>query len=172
MIILKIVFIMTAIVTLGSAVMVVASRHVIHAALSLVLTLAGVAVLFATLEAIYFVVVQVMVYIGAIAILIIFVVMLTRQVMEDDGPPLNKNWWIAALSAVGLFIVLTASLMSWHNFNQQRGELPAGSMDIAEIGQALVSPSGFVIPFEVASVLLLAALIGAIYLTVDQNGGN
>ena len=80
-------FLVTAAVILVSAVMTVITRKMMHSALWFVLALLGVAVIFALLEASFFAVVQVLVYVGAIAILIIFAVMFTRQAMEDTGTP-------------------------------------------------------------------------------------
>ncbi len=113
----QVVFIVAAVVTLASAFLVVTSRKMLHAALWLVLSLFGVAMLFALLEAGFFAVVQVVVYIGAIAILIIFAVMLTRRVMEDVGPQVNRTWWIAALVVVGLLVGLVAMFSHWSGFN-------------------------------------------------------
>src|SRR5512142_3325538 len=97
--ILQILFLIIALITLVSAAMVVSSRRLMHSALWLVLTLFGVAVMFAFLEASFFAVVQVLVYIGAIAILIIFAVMLTRRATDESSPRLNRGWWAALLAA-------------------------------------------------------------------------
>ncbi len=168
--ILQIFFILVALVTLVSAVCVVTARGLMHSALWLVLTLFGVAVLFAFLEASFYAVVQVLVYIGAIAILIIMAVMLTRQNKDDPTPRFNKNWWVAMLSALALFTGLMVAMYPWPGF--QAG--PAASPDpgaLTQFGLDLVDPAKYAIPFEVASVLLLAALIGAIYIAADRKGG-
>jgi NADH-quinone oxidoreductase subunit J len=81
---IQIVFLLVAAATLISAVMVVSARRIMHAALWLVLSLLGVAIIFVTLETSFFAVVQVIVYIGAIATLIIFAVMLTRREQQQD----------------------------------------------------------------------------------------
>jgi NADH-quinone oxidoreductase subunit J len=168
--ILQIFFIVIAAVTLVSAIFVVTARRLMHSALWLVLSLFGVAVLFAFLEASFFAVVQVLVYIGAIAILIIFAVMLTRHVMDDKGPQLNKGWWVAAVAAVGLFAGLVAALGSWAGFQEGPGAAPDPAL-LTQFGLDLVDPNKFAIPFEVASILLLAALVGAIYIAADKKGG-
>ena len=99
----QIIFLVVALATLGSGFMVVTTRNLVHAALWLVATLFGVAVVFALLDAGFLAVVQVVVYIGAIAILFIFAVMLTRKDMRDQGPQMNRNWWIGALRSVLTF---------------------------------------------------------------------
>ena len=159
---LDIVFLITAIVTLVAALQVVTTRKLVHAALWLVVTLFGVAVIFVLLNATFLAVVQVIVYIGAIAILMIFAIMLTRRVMTDTGPQLNKTWWLSALLAIVLFVGLALILV---NSGAEQVDLPQLAVDadpVTELGVALVSPSAYIIPFELASVLLLAALIGAI----------
>ncbi len=165
---MQLVFLLVAGVSLVSAGMVVTSRKIMHAALWLVLTLFGVAVLFALLESGFFAVVQVVVYIGAIAILIIFAVMLTRQAMYDVGPQVNRRWWIPALAAALMCAGLVWMLSGWGQFSAQAAPLPAQAHDLAELGSALVSPDQYMIPFEAASVLLLAALVGAIFVATDR----
>src|SRR5512147_2894529 len=96
----QIIFLIVAGATLVSGLMVVTTRNLVHAALWLVATLFGVAILYAILNAGFMAVVQVVVYIGAIAILFIFAVMLTRKDMRDQGPQMNRNWWTGILIAV------------------------------------------------------------------------
>lgn len=165
---LQIVFLLISLVTVVSGVMVVSVRRLMHAALWLVLTLLGVAMIFATLQANFFAVVQVLVYIGAIAILFIFALMLTYGAMTITGPKLNRGWAWALAAAGGLFAGLIAVLTTWDGFHAALTELPADAEGLAEFGEALVAPTGFAIPFEVASILLVAALIGAIYIAVER----
>ncbi len=163
MTVLQLVFLATGAVTLLSALMVVASPRLVHAALWLVLALAGVAVLFVLLQANFLAVVQVVIYIGAIAILIIFAVMLTRRVMVDSGPQANRTWWLAALAALLLFGGLVALLSQFPAATfAQPAAVAAPDVVLEDLGQSLVDVNRFMLPFEVASVLLLAALIGAI----------
>lgn len=164
----QIIFLVVALYTFISAVMVVTTRNLVHAALWLVSTLFGVAVVYALLNANFIAVVQVVVYIGAIAILFIFAVMLTRRDMRDSGPQLNKNWWAGALVAVLTFAGLAFLLSGWSGFSKTAAELPAGFDAISLLGEALVSPTAYVLPFEVASVLLLAALVGAVYVAFNK----
>lgn len=166
---LQIAFLAIAAVTIASAVLVVSSRKIMHAALWLVLALGGVAALFATLEASFFAAVQVMVYIGAIAILIIFSVMLTRRVMEDAGPQNTRYWPVALVVSLGVFGGILFLLLQWPGLTiEARPVLEQGDF-LARFGQALVSPDEFVVPFEVASILLVAAMIGAIIIARDPS---
>lgn len=167
---LQIIFLVVSTLTLFAALMVVTSRNMIHAALWLVLALMGMAVLFALLEARFFVVVQLLVYIGAIAILIIVGVMLTRQIASDPDPQVNPGWWAAALASGALMVGAVWVLSTWDGFHTlQRAATPGGE-DIGELGLALTDPSGFLIVFELASILLLAAMVGAIFIAGRGRG--
>jgi NADH-quinone oxidoreductase subunit J len=164
---LQIIFLISAAVMLVSAVMVVTTRNMVHAALWLIATLFGVAVIFAVLEAGFLAVVQVVVYIGAIAIMFIFAVMLTSREMRDKGPQMNHRAWLAGIVGVLIFGSLVFLLSTWSGFN----ELPSaiGDTDTLKLlGNALLQPSAYLLPFEVASVLLLAALVGAVYVASNR----
>ena len=159
----QIVFLFVAFATLGSGFMVVTTRNIVHAALWLVATLFGVAVTFALLNASFLAVVQVVVYIGAIAILFIFAVMLTRKDMRDQGPQMNRNWWFGAVLSILTFVGLFFMLQGWNGFSKTAAAYPSSFDAISALGNELLSPAGYVLPFEVASVLLVAALVGAVY---------
>jgi NADH-quinone oxidoreductase subunit J len=163
MTITQFVFLIAGAVTLGAALMVVLSPRLVHAALWLILSLAGTAVLFVLLEAGFLAVVQVAIYIDAIAILIIIVIMLTRRVMIRGDTQVTRNWWLGAVSALILFVGLLVLL----------NMMPIATIDtpptivdadqtLEDLGRSLVDVDRFILPFEVASILLLAALIGSI----------
>ncbi len=166
----QIIFLVVAAVILGSALLVVTTRNLIHAALWLIVTLFGVAVQYALLNAGFLAVVQVVVYIGAIAILFIFAVMLTRKDMRDRGPQMNSNWWVGVILAVLTFGGLFFLLRSWTGVTTATyaQAIPAGFDVVTEIGNALTSPDAYVLPFEIASVLLVAALVGAVYVAFNR----
>lgn len=164
----QITFLVVALFTLASGFMVVTTRNLVHAALWLVATLFGVAVAYTLLNAAFLAVVQVVVYIGAIAILFIFAVMLTRKDLRDQGPQVNPNWWVGALLSVLTFGGLYFLLQGWNGMSKTAAGLPSGFDAISELGNELVSPMGYVLPFEVASVLLVAALVGAVYVAYNR----
>ncbi len=168
MTIIQIIFLIVGAVILGSALMVVTTGNLIHAALWLIVTLFGVAVLYALLDAGFLAVVQVVIYIGAIAILFIFAVMLTRKEMRDRGPQLSRTWWLSTIIAVLTFIGLIRIVQAWSGFTKVPAAIPAGFDAVGLLGNALISPDAFVLPFEVASVLLLAALVGAVYVAFNR----
>jgi NADH-quinone oxidoreductase subunit J len=165
---LQVIFILVAALVLGSAVMVVTTRNLVHSALWLVAALFGVAMVFVLLSAGFLAVAQVVIYIGAIAILFIFAVMLTRRLMQDTGPQTNRGWGFAALVSLLLFVGLVLVLQTWPGITGDAPALSPLSNPVADLGAALVSPDAYLIPFELASVLLLAALIGAIVVARDS----
>lgn len=141
--------------TLGGAVGVVSTRNVVHAALFLLGSLMGVAGIYLLVFAEFLALVQVLIYGGAIVIVVLFALMLTR-LQEFGGPMDNRQWPLAAVAALGLFGVLAAAIMRTTAPDVTERSGPS----IHEIGQTLFTQ--WAIPFELASVLLLVALIGAI----------
>lgn len=162
---LQMAFLATAALTLLAGWMTVSVRNLVHAALWMIVAFFGVAVIFVLLEAGFLAVVQVVLYIGAIAILIIFAVMLTRRVMQDTGTQVNRQWWAGALVAgiafAGLAVLFRG--IAWPVAEALTGDY------LPELGVALVDPNRYAIPFEVASVLLLAALIGSIAVAGEKS---
>ena len=159
---LEIIFLIIAVVTLYAALQVVTDSNLVHAALWLILTLFGVAVVFVLLNAAFLAVVQVVVYIGAIAVLMVFAIMLTRKVMDETGSQLNKNVGLAAFLGLVIFGLLTAIIYYSGAARYPLPPLAANSDPIGDLGVALVSTEAYILPFELASVLLFAALIGAV----------
>ena len=160
---LQIAFLVAAFLTIVSAIMVVTTPSMVHAALWLILTLAGVAVLFILLNAGFLAVVQIAVYIDAIAIMIIIVVMLTPGATRQHIRQVNKTWWAAAIAALLLFVGLIAIFTQTPSLVVDAPVLALSQEAILQdLGTALVDVNRYIIPFEVASVLLLAALIGSI----------
>jgi NADH-quinone oxidoreductase subunit J len=164
----QILFLISAGGILLSAIMVVSTRKLIHAAIWLVAALFGIAVLYVLLQAGFLAVVQVVVYIGAIAILFIFAIMLTRREMLDKGTQLRSKWWLPALVSLFIFVGLIILIGGQTSLNRTAAAMPRGLDTTRILGTALVSPDAFVLPFEVASVLLLAALVGAVFVAMGK----
>ena len=160
-----VVFIILSAVALVGAVGVVTMRNLFHAALFLVLSFVGVAGFYILLEAELLAMIQLLVYVGAISILIIFAVMLSRQLMSPDFKARNEQWLFALAAAVGLLVILGYILLqvSWPI---TRADAPPDA--IQQLGIALVSPDQFLLVFEVASVLLLVALVGAVIIARER----
>jgi NADH:ubiquinone oxidoreductase subunit 6 (subunit J) len=165
-----IVFFIFALLAIGGALGVVASRNLIHGALYLIISLFGAAGLFVLLLAPFLAAVQVLVYIGAIVVLIIFAAMLTRG-MTQTKEIYNRQWWLSALLAVVLLALLSIGILLpvWGPNGTNTPEiLSATTVGVADLGVALVDGNQYVLPFEVASLLLTAAMIGAIVVARDD----
>lgn len=119
----------------------------------------GVAGLFALLEAPFLVVVSIVIGAGGISILIIFAIMLTRGAGMGDAA-LTNRWPMALAISLLFFSALTAMLVS---FPAPSTLTPVGQDTVSALGTALLDPNQYLLPFEIASVLLLSALIGAAY---------
>ncbi len=150
-----------------SAVRVVTSRNVVHAALYLVAVLAGVGAQYVLLTAEFVAATQVLVYIGAIVVLFLFGIMLTRTKIGRDQELTHRSWYGGLATSVILFAVLAYALVDEYGWS--RTPLPAETRIATVDGSntATVSDAVFgqyLLPFEVISVLLLAALVGAIVL--------
>ncbi|MGH2684682.1 MAG: NADH-quinone oxidoreductase subunit J family protein [Actinomycetota bacterium] len=142
-----------------AALKVVTTSNIVHAALWLVAVLAGIAANFILLAAEFVAAAQVLVYIGAIVVLFLFGIMLTRAPM-GKAPDLNSDQWpVAVIVALTLAGTLGYVLIDAFGDEELPERLQGGT---GEVGDAIFST--FLIPFEVVSVLLLAALIGAIVL--------
>lgn len=159
---IQVVFLIGAALTLISAVMVVTRHNLIHAALFLIVALFGVAMIFVLLEAFYWAVIQVVVYIGAIAILIIMAIMVTRDVTGDEVKSFNKNLIWAVLVAAMAVVTLVWSLSFWDGFTAESQQSVDSQAVLAELGFQFFSEQGYLLASVLASVLLLAALIAAI----------
>jgi NADH-quinone oxidoreductase subunit J len=148
--------------TLISAGYVVRARSIIHAGFWLLPCFVGVAGLFATLQAHFFFVAQLLIYAGAILVLILFALMLTRDAMSLHVPlKSHLGIWAGLISAgLGTAAVLVLARQSWPVNSKQQ---PLDHTQQAEaLGRALIGL--YAVPFEVASLLLLSALIGAVML--------
>jgi NADH-quinone oxidoreductase subunit J len=158
-----VIFVLLAIITLGAALMVVTSRNLLHSALWLIVSFFGIAGVFILLHAEFLAVVQVLVYVGAISMLIIFAIMLTRRIMDPAQPRFNSQWGLVAGFAALLFVGLAAvaTRVTWPVV---AGAVPADV--IARLGADFVGV--YAVPFEVASVLLVAAMIGAIIIARER----
>ena len=156
-----IVFWILAAVTIGAALAVVILRDVFRAALSLVLLFLTIAVIYITLYADFLAVVQILIYVGAISILIIVAIMLTREVWR--GNPSGKLRIPALVVSVLLLgtMVFTVVSTKW----ETSGEPPLQPTTEA-IGSSLFG--GFILPVEITAVLLLAAVLGAIVLIREK----
>lgn len=155
------------ILTLGGAIGVVTTRNLVRAAIWLMVSLFGIAGFFALLSAPFLAAVQVLVYIGAIGILFSFAVMLTRG-MTNLKERFNSQWWLAVIAAVVAFglLMIGVVLPVFGNVVTPVSDQVTTTVDL---GVALVSGNQYVLPFEVVSLLLTAAMIGAIVIAREDD---
>ena len=149
-----------------SALMVIFAKHIIHSALYLALALLCIATYFILLKAEYLAVVQIMVYIGAVVVMILFALMLTRTRIGETTNISNNQVWIAgAVSvllcwALGIITYMARKGFTWSNSD----EIPV--LSVKDLGTVLFSK--YVLPFEIISLLILGALIGSVVLAMKE----
>lgn len=153
--------------TLGGAFGVVLNKNLVRGAVWLVVSLFGVAGFFVILSAPFLAAVQVLVYIGAIGILFTFAVMLTRS-MTNLTERFNSQWWLGGLVSLFLFLFMVIAVIApvFGEVTQPSSDMVATTVDL---GIALVDGNQYVLPFEVASLLLTAAMIGAIVIAREDD---
>ncbi|MBI2105069.1 MAG: NADH-quinone oxidoreductase subunit J [Candidatus Omnitrophica bacterium] len=157
-----------AAMVLAGAVWVVTLRNLFRAALSLGVVLLGVAGLFLLLEAEFLAFVQILIYVGAILTLVVFAIMLTARLQGTPGTaasPASRQRVGGALAALALFAVLAGATqpLLWPEAP------PAGAVPLAALGQQLVTR--LILPFEVISLVFVAAIVGAIAIASGPPGG-
>lgn len=151
-------FAIIAIISVVAALRMVTTNNVVHAALYLLVVLAAVAALYIILGAEFVAATQVMVYIGAIMVLLLFGVMLTRTRIGEETDLNYEQRWIGGLVSTALFAVMGYSL--WEFYGSEALAADRVPTPTAEVADSIFST--YIVPFEAISVLLLAALIGAI----------
>ena len=159
----KVVFALLATITLVAAFRVVTSRVLLHSAFWLVLAFFGVAGVFVLLHAEFLAVAQVLIYVGAIAILMIFAIMLSRNMASQSERQFNNQWGLVGGFSALLFVSLTA-IVTRVQWPGRTSEVPPDALQ--QLGIELVGP--YAVPFEVASVLLVIAMVGAIIIARER----
>jgi len=150
-----------------SGLRVVTSPNVVHAALHLVVVLAAVAAQYILLAAEFVAATQVLVYIGAIVVLFLFGIMLTRAKIGRDQDLTHQGWIGGAVTALVLFGVMAYALLDEYGWSETPVPADPRIASVNGSNTATVSDSifsAYLVPFEAVSVLLLAALVGAIVL--------
>jgi NADH-quinone oxidoreductase subunit J len=160
---LEISFWILAVVAITAALAVVLLRNIFRAALSLILCFIAVAGIFLTLSADFLAVVQILIYVGAVAILVILAIMLTREVERGSlSNRLKVPVFVTALFFLGI------AIFAVFNTSWQVVTLLPQEPTTASLANKLFSENGFVLPVEISAVLLLAAIIGAIVLMREE----
>lgn len=159
------VFMILAAVIVVSALAAMFLRNLVHCALSLVVTFVGLAALYLQLQAEFVGFVQLLVYVGAVAILIVFAVLLTRSSETVPGARvLSSSWWAGAAVAIATLLVLGGSILSSSLESHAGPQLPTHM--VKRIGLLLLDP--YLLPLEVIGLLLTAALVGAVLIAMQE----
>jgi NADH:ubiquinone oxidoreductase subunit 6 (subunit J) len=158
-----IVFWIAVIICLAGAIGMLRSKEMVRSALSLVFSFSGVAVMYLLLNADFLAVAQILIYVGAIMILMLFAIMLTPGQVEIPGLASQGQTLAAGLVSVAVFVITTGVMLTtpW----RLRSDL-ASAPTTEKIGELLLT--NYVLPFEIASVLLTAALIGALVIAREN----
>jgi NADH-quinone oxidoreductase subunit J len=159
------VFWMIAAMTVAGGLAAMLLRNLVHCALALTVALAGLAFLFLRLDAQFAGFAQILVYVGAVAILVVFAILLTRSSeTAKDGGVFSRTWLAGLAVAAAVFAVL-----AWAVLGSVRG-LPNATgvptVTVQQIGQALMG--NYVLPLEIVALLLTAALIGAVIVAMHE----
>ena len=159
-------FVVFTVFTLGGGIGVVTTRNLFRGTIWLMVSLFGVAGYMVLLSAPFLAAVQILVYIGAIAILITFAVMLTRSVTRIRDRYIRTV--PSLIGALVLFLILIAGVTLPVFGSQTPDAAPVVVATTRDFGRALVDGNGYVAPFMLASLLLTAAMIGAIFIARDE----
>ncbi|HEY3322617.1 MAG TPA: NADH-quinone oxidoreductase subunit J [Planctomycetota bacterium] len=162
-----IIFWFLAATTAGSALLVVLSRNILHAGFALCLTFLGVAGIYIFLHADFIAAVQLIVYVGGILVLILFAIMFSANVVEDVAEGRRNRLsmlagGLTALAMLGAFLLIIKQLAAPLALNQSSPYVPTVSVAPGQTGIGHLLMGQYLLPFEVVSILLLAALIGAV----------
>jgi NADH-quinone oxidoreductase subunit J len=155
---IEILFFFFAAVAVGAAINVLAQKHVLYSALSLILMLTAMSVLFILLRADFLAVIQIIVYAGAIMVLFVFVIMLLNLPQDEDGA--DRLRWLKFIGIpLGLFFLFLVTATLWNVESGGTAQAPFVGSPQA-IGQSLFTD--YLLPFEATSLLILIALVGAV----------
>jgi NADH-quinone oxidoreductase subunit J len=160
---LQIAFWIIAVIGVASAVTVVVLKDVFRAALALVMCFLAVAGIYVTLSAEFLAVVQILIYVGAISVLIILAVLMTKEIKQGS---LNNRMIIPAFITAALFLgvlLFTVLTTSW-----KTSGIPVPEDATRNLAMQLLGENGFILPVEIAAMLVLAAILGAITLVREK----
>jgi NADH-quinone oxidoreductase subunit J len=164
---MSLVFVLLSLVTLVGAVAAISLRNLVHCALALAVAFAGLAALYLQLSAQFAGLAQILVYIGAVAILIFFAILLTRGAESPSKSIFSTGWLWGAGVALAVFCVLGGMILSSKTW--LRAVPPPPQITVRQIGDQLMTK--YILPLEVLGLLLTAALIGAVIIAMREKTG-
>jgi NADH:ubiquinone oxidoreductase subunit 6 (subunit J) len=163
------VFYILAGLTVAGALAAVLLKNTVHCALALTIAFAGLALLFLQLDAQFAGFAQILIYIGAVAILVVFAILLTRGSETPKGSVYSHGPWVGLVIAAGVFAILGWAVL--HSAAQLPDSTASAkpAVTVADIGNALMTR--YVLPLEIVALLLTAALIGAVIVAMHEKEG-
>ena len=153
-----------AALTVAGGLAAVLLKNTVHCALAVSIAFAGLALLFLGLDAQFAGFAQILVYVGAVAILIVFAILLTRGSDVPQGGVFSKSWFVGLVIAAGVFAVLGWAVLASTQALPSASAAPA--VTVQDIGNALVGR--YVLPLEIVALLLTAATIGAVIVALHE----
>jgi NADH-quinone oxidoreductase subunit J len=162
------VFYLITAVTIGGALTAVLLKNTVHCALALTVAFAGLALLFLSLDAQFAGFAQILVYIGAVAILVVFAILLTRGSETPKDGVYSRNWPVGLVIAAAVFAVLGWAVLRSASLFPHADEAPV--VTVQQIGIALMGR--YVLPLEIVALLLTAATIGAVIVAMHEKEGS
>ncbi len=160
------VFWILAVLTVCGALAAVTLKNTVHCALAVTVAFAGLAFFYLQLDAQFAGFAQILIYIGAVAILVVFAILLTRGSETPKGGIFSRSWFAGMAIAAAVFAVLGWAIIQSSQILPHQAELPA--VTVNQIGNALLSR--YVLPLEIVALLLTAALIGAVIVAMHEKG--
>jgi NADH-quinone oxidoreductase subunit J len=158
-------FLILAVVTLGAAWAAMMLRGLVHCALAVAVCFTGIGTLYLTLGAQFLGLAQLLVYVGAVAVLIVFVILLTRA-GEPDAPPLTAAGFPATGIAVAAAVFLVLAWAILHSFAGHVPGLPVPRTSIRQLGLAFMG--SYILPLEIIGLMLTATMIGAVIVAMKE----
>ena len=161
-------FIITAVVTLLGAAFAMSLRNLVHCALAMAVAFSGIAALYLQLDAQFVGFAEILVYVGAIAILIVFAILLTRSGETPEKSVLTSGWWAGIAVTAMVFTILGWAILSSAAVPKNLPAAPVAT--VKNVGDALMTK--FVLPLEIIGLVLTAAMIGAVIIALKEEPKN
>jgi NADH-quinone oxidoreductase subunit J len=160
------VFWILSVLTVLGALAAVMLKNTVHCALALTVAFAGLALIYLQLDAQFAGFAQILIYIGAVAILVVFAILLTRGSETPRDGVFSRSWFAGTLIAAGVFAVLGWAVIQSIPVLPRQSEAP--SVTVNQIGNALMTR--YVLPLEIVALLLTSALVGAVIVALHEKG--
>ena len=161
-------FIIIAALTIAATVGAMSLRNLVHCALAMAVAFSGIAALYLQLDAQFVGFAEILVYVGAIAILIVFAILLTRSGETPEKSVLTSGWWAGIAVTAMVFTILGWAILSSTAVPK---DLPAAPVaTVKNVGDALMTK--FVLPLEIIGLVLTAAMIGAVIIALKEESKN